>query len=382
MFVNRGVRFICLCFALFFPILGVLAADVVPAQDLRLIQIGFIGPLTGPRASIGLEALHGAELAIDEVNRSAGLKGMRFELVADDSQAEPQKGLIAYKKMVQQGIRIVITQNSNISLPISQLVNHDDVVQLAISTTSEKYSIADDLTFRTNGTTRQEGEVLAQYLIERLRLKPGALAVLAMEDEYPLSVRDNLLSLLKNSQVSVAYEETFLPKEFDFRSMVAKLKQMGIRYVTLIAYQTEAGYFVKQQKELALNPYLILGNVQVNNPEFFEIAGKAGEGVIVPYLVWDENHPAARQFRERYKMEPKFCAANAYDAVQIAYLALRKCGFVLDTGCLKPALFAIKDYAGMSGRKGFDDMYGDMEDHFQMLIASDGKFVPLKPEKE
>ena len=54
------------------------------------IKIGFNVPLTGFAAADGQSALHGAELAVKQVNGSGGVNGKMLELVVYDDQASPK----------------------------------------------------------------------------------------------------------------------------------------------------------------------------------------------------------------------------------------------------------------------------------------------------
>ena len=74
-------------------IAGVLAAGSAQAQET--VKIGFASPLTGGQASYGKDNQNGAELAIRELNAQPfkiGDKTVKFELVAEDDQAEPKLG--------------------------------------------------------------------------------------------------------------------------------------------------------------------------------------------------------------------------------------------------------------------------------------------------
>ena len=91
----------------------------------------------------------------------------------------------------------------------------------------------------------------------------------------------------------------------------------------LLAYQTQAGFFVKQQQELKLDPSLIIANTPVNNREFFDTAEESSEGVVVTYIDSNKEHPAAAIVRSGCGSEVNFFSSNGYDSIVIAYRALR-----------------------------------------------------------
>ena len=345
---------------------------VGPAE--KTVSVGFIATLSGPRASMGEDALLGAELALDDIKQQYPNDPARLELVIEDSQGDPLSAVRAYRKLKAQGIKLVLTQNSNVSLPISLLVNSDQVVQLAFNTTVDAFSQAHDLTFRINGTTRDEAELMANALGDCLARNPGLLAMVIMEDEYPRTLAANLTDILAQRGIQPLLTESFVPGESDFRSVISRLKQRHISCVALLSYQSEAGLFVKQQSQLHLSPQLIIANAPVNNVEFFTIAGAAASGVLVTYQRVDERHAAAVKFKARHGKNVNWFSANGYDAVTIAYHALRLCGFHAGPQCLKTEIPKIGAYQGLGGKKHFDQVYGDMLDEYLILEAREGEF--------
>ena len=53
------------------------------------IKIGFIGTITGGAADIGLTALEGVQIAVDEINTGGGVDGKKLEIIKKDEQLSP-----------------------------------------------------------------------------------------------------------------------------------------------------------------------------------------------------------------------------------------------------------------------------------------------------
>ena len=64
------------------------------------IKIGINVPLTGFAAADGQSALHGAELAVTQVNDAGGINGDMIELVVYDDQASPKESAPLAVKMI------------------------------------------------------------------------------------------------------------------------------------------------------------------------------------------------------------------------------------------------------------------------------------------
>ena len=59
---------------------GAAALGLSSAVSAQTIKIGFHAPLTGFAAADGKSAVHGAQLAIDQINAKGGVMGKKLEL--------------------------------------------------------------------------------------------------------------------------------------------------------------------------------------------------------------------------------------------------------------------------------------------------------------
>lgn len=65
------------------------------------IKIGYIAPLTGASAYLGQEQVHGALIALEEINAGGGILGRQVELIIEDDEGNPDKCLSAAKKLIE-----------------------------------------------------------------------------------------------------------------------------------------------------------------------------------------------------------------------------------------------------------------------------------------
>jgi ABC-type branched-subunit amino acid transport system substrate-binding protein len=328
--------------------------------------------MSGPRAIFGSDAQDGVTIAFEHLRRAG--ETPLFTLKFEDSQGDPQKGVSAYRKLLQDDLRLVITQNSNISMAIAPLTINSDLIQLAVTTTADAYSTPRDNTFRLNGPLKPEAELLAAT-IQRSFGAASNVALLTLEDQYPVSLRQHLLEALSSYGIKPALNESFGPDEVDFRAFFTRAKKAKCTHYVFLAYATQGGFLVKQLKDLVPDAQYRFGNASMRGKDFFEAAGSAAEGVVVTYIAVDSSHPAATEFQKRFSKEANIASANAYDAVFIVQRAFRECGRDTTAACLRSALFKIKNYNGMSGIKSFDDVYGDMADSYSLKVARGNTFV-------
>jgi branched-chain amino acid transport system substrate-binding protein len=75
-------------------------ATTTSAQQPPPIRVGLIAPLTGGSSDFGNSVLHGAELAVAEINEVGGYLGRKLALVVRDDKADPDTGRAAAQDLV------------------------------------------------------------------------------------------------------------------------------------------------------------------------------------------------------------------------------------------------------------------------------------------
>ena len=66
------------------------------------IVLGTHQDLSGPIKVWGVPVLNGMQLGVDEVNAKGGINGRKLRLVAEDTQYDPKKAVLASQKMVEK----------------------------------------------------------------------------------------------------------------------------------------------------------------------------------------------------------------------------------------------------------------------------------------
>jgi len=89
------------------------------------VKIGSASPLTGPQAHIGIDIRNGVQLAIEDANAAnveIGGRKVKFEMVAEDDEANPTKATTVAQKLVDSKVAGVVGHfNSGASIPASKI---------------------------------------------------------------------------------------------------------------------------------------------------------------------------------------------------------------------------------------------------------------------
>src|SRR5262249_4271583 len=86
---------IAFAFAVLATSRAALAADPPP------IRIGQVIPITGEAAESGRYHKYGAELAVEQVNKSGGIKGRKIELVQEDDKTTNPGAVTALQRLLE-----------------------------------------------------------------------------------------------------------------------------------------------------------------------------------------------------------------------------------------------------------------------------------------
>ncbi len=344
-----------------FAIAMVLVAAPTQAQDV--VRIGFASPLTGGQASYGKDNQNGAQMAIDELNAQGlriGGKTVKFELLAEDDQADPKMGPVVAQKFVDAKVAGVVGHfNSGVTIPASKVYSDAGIPQLSVST-NVKYTMQGYKTaFRLMADDGKQGKALGEYAVKNLKLK--RLAVVDDSTAYGQGLADEFERAVRASGGQVVKHEHTNDKAVDFAALLTSIKGQNPEAMFFGGYDQQAGPMARQMKTLGMGTKL-MGGETMNSAKFIELAGPAAEGAIAstPGAALD-SRPGGKAFADKYKARYKqdvgLYAPYFYDGVMLIAAAMKAANST-DPAKYMPALAKIK-YDGITANIAFDDK-GDL----------------------
>jgi len=191
------------------------------------IQIGFMGGLTGPNSSFGIQYLRGAQFAVDEI-RGAGKAGPAVELVPRDTQGDPTKAVNAAQEMISRLKTNVILGPSGTgeSLAIMGIMARAKMPNLNPTSAdaiidAAKYPNA----FRVAGHIAQWDEAVRFYCTQILKSK--SIAVIGDNGGFGTTAVTQTVAALKASGIQVAYQAQVDPNQPDLRPDLLRAREGG-----------------------------------------------------------------------------------------------------------------------------------------------------------
>jgi branched-chain amino acid transport system substrate-binding protein len=131
-----------------------IAAESAPSSPLPeedILAIGALLPLHGENGNYGISAQIALQIAQEDINKLFSDLGrtIRVQVVAIDTQSNPEITLKALKELQHKGIRIMIGPEQSQSLArVREYADENEVILISCASTASSLAIANDTTFR------------------------------------------------------------------------------------------------------------------------------------------------------------------------------------------------------------------------------------------
>jgi branched-chain amino acid transport system substrate-binding protein len=321
-------------------LLTVLCPLAVHAEPIEhpAIRIGVSGPFSGGSSPMGESMRNGIRIAVEEINGIGGINGRLIELVERDDQANPEVGARIAKEFAREKVAAAIgIVNTAVGLAsIDTYQNAKIPLLVAVSTgTSLTRKFAppaapENYIFRISPTLDLEAKVLAADLRRR---GVDKVAVLADVTAYGDAGLGALEEQCRSAGIDVSAVERFRIGETDMHAQVRKAKASGAHALVVWGIGPELAAIARNKESIGWKAP-ILGSWTFSMRNFIDLAGRAGEGALMPQtFIQDFGSSSKNSFQLAYKRAFKtdripspMSAAQGYDGMHLLYLALRQSG--------------------------------------------------------
>ena len=341
------------------------------AQDIR---IGFHVPQTGFAAADGKSALHGAELAVEQINAKGGVLGRKLALVVYDDQAKADQAQPIANRLLGDGVKIVIS--GSYSAPTRAAAG---IFQQAKIPYISAYAIHPDITragdyvFRTSFMGEVQGRAGAKLVGDVL--KKRRVTMINLNNDFGQALGAGFKEAAPKFGIEIVSEYNYGMSDRQFGSIVASVKRDNPDVIYASGYFFTAGPLVSQLRAGGVTA-TVIGQEGYDTPNFIDIAKAAAEGVIITTsLDRDTKDPEMRAFIEgyekKYGVAADMVAATTNTAVRVAADAIARAG-AEDPLKIRDALRTSK-VSTATGVITFNQL-GEIAKNVQAQVIKDGKF--------
>ncbi|MBW2991334.1 ABC transporter substrate-binding protein [Candidatus Woesearchaeota archaeon] len=314
------------------------------------IKIGFIGPLTGEMAALGINNLKGIQVAVNEINSYGGINGKQIELISEDDQGMNVDAVNAYRKLKDvDEVNAVMLPLYTTYVTVAEFADRDKFLIIDSLDTSEEIADMGEYSFAIGIYDEGIGITIADFVYKELGETEVGLAY-NIEDAFMALVREGFMPRYEELGGEILVDEEFDFSTTDFRSILLKADYADVDTLIVLGYD-ESGFLLRQAEEIGFD-FTFVGSDMFSSQNFRDNAGGAEQGAY--FTFWNPpNSPEYKSFLSRYKAihgeEPHeiLFSAIGYDALHVLASAMSKSD--LSTDAIKNQLYRVKDFKGLSG---------------------------------
>ncbi|HEY8609651.1 MAG TPA: ABC transporter substrate-binding protein [Noviherbaspirillum sp.] len=300
------------------------------------ILIGVSGPFSGGSSPMGESMRNGIRLAAEEINNIGGINGRKIELLERDDQASPETGARIAEEFVRRkvvaAIGIVNTGVGLASIDAYQKARIPLMIAVSTGTSlTRKYAppaAPENYIFRVAPTLDLESRVVVADL---KRKGIESAAVLADATAYGEAGLKAVQEQCREAGISLLSEERFRIGDQDMSAQLRRARASGAQALIVWGIGPELAAIARNKEAVGWKVPLV-GSWTFSMRNFIDLAGKAGEGVLMPQTFIQDLGSSAKNsfllaYRRAYKTDSlpsPMSAAQGYDGMHLLHLALRQ----------------------------------------------------------
>ncbi len=228
------------------------------------ITIGFGMALTGPLAANGKQALLGAKIWEETINKKGGLLGRPVKLVYYDDQSNPSTVPGIYTKLLDVDKVDLVTGPYATAMiaPAMPVVMQKGKVFIGLFglAVNSEFNYPKYFAMIPSGPetkpsfTKGFFEVAAQQ-----NPKPQTVALVAADQEFSRNACEGARENAKAAGMRVVYDKTYPPTTTDFSPIVRAIQATNPDIVSVCSYPLDSVGMVKAVNEIGFKPKMIGG---------------------------------------------------------------------------------------------------------------------------
>jgi len=144
---------------------------IIRARGETAVRIGMVDPMTGVYAAVASNEVHGAQLAVEQINAKGGVHGRPIELLVEDSANDVGTGVQKTRKLIERDqVNFIIGDvNSGIAHAMEQVTAEKKVLHIVSGGHTDGITGKDCKwnVYRVCNTTRMEANSVSELLVNK-----------------------------------------------------------------------------------------------------------------------------------------------------------------------------------------------------------------------
>jgi len=303
------------------------------AQDSGPIRIGALNPVTGAGSPYGTGMQKMILAAAETVNAAGGVLGRQVQIVAEDSQTNPQAAVLAAKKLIDVNrVQAVLgTWSSGVTLAVLPLCRAAGIPILHVSgaPSLSDLKVTGGLGYRFHTPNGRTGRCYAE-MCKKEGFK--RVATMAFNNASGLGLTEGFATAWKDMGNDIVEKVVYEPNQPSYRSELMKVLAARPDAIVTGSYYADSTIIMREWFQTGeKNRWIIPGHA--TTPEFIKAVGPVAEGVLTADLVVAKESPSYAPYDEAYRKhmggqagESNIYAAMTWDMTIALALAIEAAG--------------------------------------------------------
>lgn len=318
------------------------------------IRIGALNPITGAGSPYGTGMQKMILAAADSVNAAGGVLGRQIQIVAEDSQTNPQAAVLAAKKLLDvNGVQAILgTWSSGVTLAVLPLCR---AANIPIFNTSGAPALSDltvtgGLGYRFHTPNGRTGRCYAE-MCQREGFK--RVATMAFNNASGVGLTEGFAKAWKEMGNEVVESVVYEPNQPSYRSELMKVLAAQPDAIVTGSYYADSTIIMREWVQTGQPTHWIIPG-HATTPEFIKAVGPTvAEGILTADLVVAKESPSYAPYDAAYTKamnqpgESNIYAAMTWDMMIVLALAFEAAGTADMTAVNK----AVREVANSPGTK-------------------------------
>ncbi len=360
-------------------------AGMASAQDVQVVKIGHVGPVSGAQAHYGKDNENGVRMAIEDLNAqnlTIGGKRVRFEIQAEDDAADPKQGTAAAQKLCDAKVAGVVGHlNSGTTIPASKVYNDCGIPHVTGAATNPNLTRPGyKTTYRIIANDNALGAGLAFYAADALKLK--RVAIVDDRTAYGQGVAEVFKRTAASKGIQVVDEQFTTDKATDFMAILTAIKATNPDAIFYGGMDPQAGPMLRQMEQLGMANVKFFGGDGICTSEIAKLAG--GAKTLTNVVCAEGGASLAKmpggdawkkRYDAKYPNQFQVYSPYTYDATFVLVDAMKRANSV-DPKVYTPKLIET-NFKGITANIAFEPN-GELKNPAMTLyVYKDGKKTPL-----
>jgi len=318
------------------------------------IRIGALNPVTGAGRPYGTGMQKMILAAAETVNEAGGVLGRQVQIIAEDSQTNPQAAVLAAKKLIDvNGVQAILgTWSSGVTLAVLPLCRAANIPIFSTSGASalSDLTVTGGLGYRFHTPNGRTGHCYAE-MCQREGFK--RVATMAFNNASGVGLTEGFATAWKQMGNEVVEAVVYEPNQPSYCSELMKVLAAQPDAIVTGSYYADTTIIMREWFQAGQpTRWIIAGHA--TTPEFIKAVGPTvAEGVLTADLVVAKESPAYAPYDAAFTKvmsqpgESNIYAAMTWDMIIVLAVAIEAAGTADMTAVNK----AVREVANSPGAK-------------------------------